>query len=338
MDIIRRGLYSATTIVLDQDYENVQSILLNLGIVSALLLSILIGLVMSIPVEESARGDILSLSLSSPHFRCHFASVLNTTTIEMCSPNFTMAVFGSTKASVICNRDYESVQRIPENKFRCLYNPSTAIRRRIPEILGSWRPTNLSMITDNGFGCSSSTFQDAFRVARNISNDDYLEYAIKMMTASSDPATGVALRHYNLGDCQPSAMVSLIGFLSMFSLALALFLDLYLLISLSLTAAHKNKQEMILWWSSGGGVVTIIVVWKILDGTLNFMGTLGYVANIRFPFPYDQLLFRMDFKDRLWEYATFSIGSITSLFFAGSINWKFVVTTNAIDKKEFLQG
>ena len=51
-----------------QDFDSAQSILTNLGVVAALMLSVLIGVVVTMPDEESLRGDILHLSLSSPHF------------------------------------------------------------------------------------------------------------------------------------------------------------------------------------------------------------------------------------------------------------------------------
>ena len=77
MAIFRRCL-SAISTLLDQDYESVQAILLNLGIVAALLLSIIVSLLLTVPTEESARGDIefvpdqCPLPLSLCATKCHY--------------------------------------------------------------------------------------------------------------------------------------------------------------------------------------------------------------------------------------------------------------------------
>jgi len=52
------AIYGMPKKLLDQDYESVQAILLNFGIVAALLLSILLSLILTVPVEETVRGDI----------------------------------------------------------------------------------------------------------------------------------------------------------------------------------------------------------------------------------------------------------------------------------------
>jgi len=75
--------WHAVSRLLDQEYESLQSILINFGIVGALLLSILLGLIMTIPVDEIVKADIAILALSSPYFRCYFALLNPTTTLEI---------------------------------------------------------------------------------------------------------------------------------------------------------------------------------------------------------------------------------------------------------------
>ena len=88
-----------------QDFDSAQSILTNLGVVAALMLSVLIGVVVTMPDEESLRGDILHLSLSSPHFWCHFRNLNNESAIEFCNPEYTTYHFGTTDAAIICGKD-----------------------------------------------------------------------------------------------------------------------------------------------------------------------------------------------------------------------------------------
>jgi len=51
------------------------------------------GLILTVPVEESVRGDILHLSHTSFRF----------STIELCNREHTIALFGTTNVTIICN-------------------------------------------------------------------------------------------------------------------------------------------------------------------------------------------------------------------------------------------
>ena len=70
---------------LHQDFDRVMQFLGNLGVIAALLASLLFGIVMTIPHEEMVRGDIQHLSLVSPAFRCRFAP---NASLEICSASF----------------------------------------------------------------------------------------------------------------------------------------------------------------------------------------------------------------------------------------------------------
>ena len=62
-----------------------------------------IGFDLTMPVEESVRGNILHLSHTSFRFRCHYASINASSTIELCSREHTIALFGTTNATIICH-------------------------------------------------------------------------------------------------------------------------------------------------------------------------------------------------------------------------------------------
>jgi len=180
------AIYGVPKKLLDQDSESVQSILLNFGIVAALLLSILLSLILTVPVEETVRGDILSLSLSSPHFRCRFAPS-NATAIEICSPNFTIAVFGTTNRTIIC-KDGPSLSKnlTTFDLFYCVSGNFGNLVRTPGNF--NWlkrAPTGGNpFVPQHKEGCSSITFKEAYLVAKNVQDDDYIEYMMEESTAS----------------------------------------------------------------------------------------------------------------------------------------------------------
>jgi len=287
--------------ILAQDYESVQSILVNFGIVAALLLSILLSLILTVPFEESARGDILSLSQTSAHFRCHFAPS-NTTTIEFCSPNFTIALFGTTDRTIICNAtNYKVENGYGGGGFYCstgwilgsfLRKPSVSSR------LLSGRSTGFQGL-DWEEGCSSSTFKEAYLVSKTITQEDYMEYMMEETSASDDMALWFGRFDYRdngtdkFSVCMPSRLMTSAGFHATLYLMLALFFDLYLLTSLTFTSASTNPVEMRMWWMAGGAPASLLVLFCLLNGTKNMMWSLLFLVIIRFPFPFDQMLFQL---------------------------------------------
>ena len=73
--------------------DTVISLLTNLGVVSALLASLLFGIVMTIPHKETMLGDKRFLSISSLAFRCQFADWSDPgMTLEICSPELTVLI------------------------------------------------------------------------------------------------------------------------------------------------------------------------------------------------------------------------------------------------------
>jgi len=277
-----------------QDYDKVHSILVNFGVVTALLLSIHIALMMSVPVEESIKGDILSLSLSSPHFRCHVRSLNNHSTIndtiEICSPKFTKSLFQTTNATVICNNG-NSLQPVGKNRyslFYCAVDVPRAIRGNSTDFTG--RKTK-------GSGCSPASFKEAYRVANTVSEEDYLEYLMQEITASDGDAAQWFGYPGKFSTCRPSAKLASLGFKALLYFMFALFWDLFLLVSLTFTSASTNPSEMALWWFSGGFFGALVVLAMLLNGTIHFLFSLEYVVAIRFVSPYDQLVYKIDFMD-----------------------------------------
>ena len=277
-----------------QDYDSVQSILINFGIVAALLLSILMTTMVSVPIEESVRGDILALSLSSAHFRCHFA-LPNADTIEICNPSFTVALFGTTNAADLC-RDGPSMKPISGSpgywsQFKCAGDIPRSIRG---DDLTFWGQKTKAY----GPGCSSSSFKEAYRVAENVTENAYLAYLIQELPATDQdgwsswfgwPGT--------FNTCRPSGRLATLAFKSLLFLMFALFWDLYLLVSLTFSSASKRPTEMRLWWLSGGAVGALLVMGMLLNGTIHFLWSLEYLVMLRFPSPYDQLIYKIDFMD-----------------------------------------
>mmetsp|Transcript_31831 Transcript_31831/g.46522 ORF Transcript_31831/g.46522 Transcript_31831/m.46522 type:complete len:504 (-) Transcript_31831:103-1614(-) len=315
-----RYLYAGAKIIFEQNYENVQSILLNFGIMAALLLSILIALIMTVPVEESARGDILALSHNSFRFRCHFASLNTSSTIELCSREHTMALFGTTNATIIC----KDGPGLLMTRIKVLARSD--LTRLEDNILANafhcnmWWHLNSQKLNPNlTSACSSSLAKTDFQVANSITNEAYMEFMAGELPTRD--TTGMwfgagwnaELPFYH--GCRPSAGLSSAGFRSMFFLLVALFLDLYLIGSLSFSAAHRNESEMILWWSSGGVVGTIAVVVMILDGTINFIWAITAVVQFRFPFPYDQFQYQDSFSGTFLNITIWTLGPIVGAHF-----------------------
>jgi len=193
------------------------------------------GLILTVPVEESVRGDILHLSHTSFRFCCHFASINASSTIELCSREHTIALFGTTNATIICN-DSPSVlttrkkeQNAP--RFDCWMTAGVKNIRIFNQIMGEV--------------CTSSTSKAAFPVAISISNEAYMEFmARELPTMSTSGKMFPEAGNLKYDVCRLSTAVSNFGFNSMFFLLVTLFLDLYLLISLSSTAAHKSRPEI----------------------------------------------------------------------------------------------
>jgi len=281
---------------LSQDYEGAQSILTSFGIVAALLLSILLSLIMTVPIEESVLGDILSLSLSSPHFRCHFVGDANT--IEICSESFTIALFGTTNATIICNDVGPSMTR-RNNGYHPFYC-ATDIPRAIGGGGTSWaRPSTTSSSSANATkdGCASRSFKEAYQVATNISDSSYLEYLMQEIPASNIDSQSWFGWPGKFSNCQPSARLNSLGLKALLFLMLSLFWDLYLLVSLTFSSASICSVQMNLWWSSFGCVGTLLVFAMLLAGTIHFLYSLEYLVMIRNPSPYDQLIYKTDFMD-----------------------------------------
>jgi len=160
--------------------------------------------------------------------------------------------------------------------------------------------------------CTSSTSKAAIQMAISASNEAYIEFMARelpTMSTSGKLFPGAANLKYDV--CRLSTALSNFGFNSKFFLLVALFLDLYLLISLSLIAAHKSRTEMILWWSSCSVVGTIAVVVLILEGTVYFLYTLEYLVRIRFPFAYDQILYSRHFMDMFKFIVVRILGPVT---------------------------
>lgn len=308
-DVLKSYLYRVSGQIFEQDYESVQAVLLNFGVVAALLLSMLLGLILTVPVEETVSGDILSLSLSSPHFRCHFAPA-NATSIEICSPNYTIALFGTTNRTIICNdgpkiaKNYTAVSggwTISQTNIDMFYctAPNFASIIRTPGA-NTWLdrgPTGGNfLLPEHTEGCSSSTFKEAYRVAKTISDDDYMEYMMEETTASDSVGNwfGKDFEVNKFWWCRPSSLMASDGFKAILMMMLALFFDLYLLISLTFTSASTNPSEMRLWWSSGGVVGALLVLYLILTGTVHFVWSLMFLVVLRFPFPFDQMMFNLD--------------------------------------------
>jgi len=158
-------------------------------------------------------------------------------------------------------------------------------------------------------GCSSNTFKEAYKVARTIEHEDYVEYMMGEISASDDIGLMFGRGDYRdngtdkFSTCKPSHLMITSGFHAILFLMLALFFDLYLLVSLTFTSASKNSSEMRLWWISGGAVATLLVLYLLLVGTLNFLYGLLFLIVIRFPFPLDQMFFQVDVLSIFHVYA-----------------------------------
>mmetsp|Transcript_28728 Transcript_28728/g.42216 ORF Transcript_28728/g.42216 Transcript_28728/m.42216 type:complete len:494 (-) Transcript_28728:363-1844(-) len=297
--MVQRSKLAITKLVADyaQDYESVVSILINFGIVAALLLSILIGLLMTIPAEEMTLGDIRSLSLSSPHFRCHFANKTTTNSIEICSPNFTKSLFGTTNATVLCKDGPSLDFGVKWGKGQMYtYHPFWCAGDIARLIGGNTLPsTSFHLLGNWTSGCSASSLTEAYRVAKDISADDFLEYEMEGMKASDAFSYWSIFRQ--TGNCKPSDRLTTHGFKAVFFLMLSLFWDLYLLISVTFTGASTNSTQMKVWWLSGGAVGAVVVLALLLTGTIDFIYMLEYVVAIRFPSPLVHLKFKKGFMD-----------------------------------------
>jgi len=70
------------------------------------------------------------------------------------------------------------------------------------------------------------------------------------------------------------------------------------LVSLTFTSASTNASEMNRWWLFDGNVGTLVVLTIVLTGTGVLLFCLEYLEIIRFPFPYYQSMFKINFKDR----------------------------------------
>jgi len=260
---------------------------------------------------ESARGDILSLSLSSPHFRCHFASLATTSTLEICSANYTISLFGTTNATVICNDG----PRLLEEKKRSYkfheFKPVFICAADIPRQIRG-HDISFSFISTVDGGCSSSSFKEGYRVANAITENDYLEYLMQEVPSSTSWFGWPG----KFKTCQPSGRLASIGFKALLFLTFSLFWDMYLLVSLTFTSSSRNPAEMRLWWVSGGAVGSLLVFSMLLAGTIHFLYSLEYIVMIRFPSPYDQSLFFMDFMDTFIIWGVYiSLGVIVFHYF-----------------------
>eukprot|EP00277_Geminigera_cryophila_P038425 CAMPEP_0173089690 /NCGR_PEP_ID=MMETSP1102-20130122/26187_1 /TAXON_ID=49646 /ORGANISM="Geminigera sp., Strain Caron Lab Isolate" /LENGTH=416 /DNA_ID=CAMNT_0013973847 /DNA_START=275 /DNA_END=1525 /DNA_ORIENTATION=+ len=252
---------------------------------------------MTVPVEESVRGDILSLSLSSPHFRCHFASLTPTSTLEFCSTNYTMSVFGTTDANVICKDGYRLLAEKRKSYAFYDFKPTFLCAADIVRQVGGGG-TSFNFVKTAGGGCSSSSMTEAYRVANNISQSAYLEYMIgQVPTATSKLSSKVDGLKTKFATCQPSGRLASLGFTAVMLLMFSLFWDLYLLLSLTFTSGSVNQAEMKLWWVSGGAFGALLVFVMLLTGTIHLLYSLEYIVMIRFPSTYDQSLFFVDFID-----------------------------------------
>jgi len=291
-----------------QDHDSVQSILINFGIVAALLISILMTTMVSVPIEEGVYGDILSMALSSPHFRCHFASP--TDTIEICSASFTTAMFGSTIAAVLC-KNGASMPPISGRKWTRFYCAGD-IPRAIRGGGGLWEGETYEP------GCSTSSFKEAARVAMNISESDYLAYMMEELPASDQEVwTSWFGFPGKFDSCRPTGRLATLAFKALLFLMFALFWDLYLLVSLTFSNASQRTTEMRLWWLTGGTVGALGVMAMLLNGTIHFLKSIEYLVMLRFPSPYDQLLYKIDFMDTFIFYGIWMSGIAVGVHFLG---------------------
>ena len=311
-----------------QDVDSVHSVLLNFGVVAALMLSVVMSIVTTIPAEESVRGDILSLSLSSPHFRCHFAGASNKSTIDFCSPNFTTSNFGTNDAAVICGEDGATVLKTVQGKlwtkYMGLQPPPHPSGHRANTwkywFWGSYYCLGDTRRLIKEFGCSATTFKEAYMMARDVSHEDFLEYVVSVSNAS-----------YNMGpfqqdlfrNCRPSQQIAVNGFRSILFLMLALFWSLYLLVNLTFSDSRNNPREMAIWWNSGGCVGTVLVLAFLLEGTFRGLIAMDNVIVIRFPNPFDQTKWILDMREDFEFYGIFAALIVIFSHFMLIRSWSF---------------
>ena len=166
-------------------------------------------------------------------------------------------------------------------------------------------------------GCSTTTFEEAYKVANGVSHEQFLEYVMTVSNASL-PGRNSLFQEDDFQMCRPSQRVAKFGFQAVLYLMFALFWSLYLLVSLTFTEARNNMKEMRIWWWSGGLVGTLCVLGFLLSGVKLFLTALEYVVVIRFPIPFDQFKYKVDTMD------TFRVYGITCPLIIAALHFVMV--------------
>jgi len=249
-------------------HDTVISLLTNMGVVSALLASLLFGIVMTIPHEEAMLGDKRFLSISSLAFRCQFADWSDPKmTLEICSPELT--VLNVQKAmspmDVSCNDGNDwldqrcQMELCDRSEFLESNNEFDAgdkerMQARFLSAGDVIRVLNGKKVTRSGrpssHGCTARAFQLAEHIASAVSDEDYLDLIYSLQADEHGRITGKDPQRWSLGIT--SSRIAQFGFSACSKLMAVVFLSLFGIISLSITDAAVNVAEMNLLVALGG--------------------------------------------------------------------------------------
>ena len=298
--------------------DTVISLLTNMGVVSALLASLLFGIVMTIPHEETMLGDKRFLSISSLAFRCQFADWSDPgMTLEICSPELT--VLNVQKAispmDVSCNdgKDWLDQRCQMELCDRSEFLESNnefdaedkarmqASFRSVGDVLRVLNGNKLGHAVvrlagrPSSHGCTARAFQLAEHIASAVSDADYMDFVYSSQADEHGRITGTDSKGWNLGIT--STKIALYGFSACSKLMAVVFLSLFGIISLSATDAAVNEAEMNLWWLLGGCAVVLAAMYLTIHGCVDFMIAVEFVIVLRFPLWTQHALWKDDIMD-----------------------------------------
>ena len=297
--------------------DTVISLLTNLGVVSALLASLLFGIVMTIPHKETMLGDKRFLSISSLAFRCQFADWSDPgMTLEICSPELT--VLNVQKAmspmDVSCNdgKDWLDQRCQMELCDRSEFLESNnefdaedkermqASFRSVGDVLRVLNGKQLSNVVTlagrpSSHGCTARAFQLAEHIASAVSDADYMDFVYSSQADEHGRITGTEPKGWYLGIT--STKIAQYGFSACSKLMAVVFLTLFGIISLSATDAAANEAEMNLWWLLGGCAVVLAAMYLTMYGCIDFMNAVEYVIVLRFPLWTQHALWKDDTMD-----------------------------------------
>jgi len=315
----KRFLWNVVEPMGSMKHGTVISLLTNMGVVSALLASLLFGIIMTIPQEEVYLGDKRQLSFNSLAFRCQFADWSDPDmTLEICSPELTALNVQKAMSpiDVSCNdgKDWSDptcrMELCNRSEFVDFNNEIDAEDKRrmrasfltagdVSRMLSPWSDEMNQFIEaqsgrPSSHGCTARAFQLAERVASTVSDPDYLDFVYSWQ-ADDDGIIQDAAYHHHIE--VTSDNISKNGFWACYQLMAVVFLSLYGIISLSVTDAESNQAEMNLWWLLGGFAVVATALVLTINGCRSFMIALEYVIVLRFPLQTQHVVWKVSIMD-----------------------------------------